>query len=209
VKSIPKITGIILAAGKSSRMGTSKQLLPFKGETILQWVIDNAMASSLESVVVVLGHNADIIAPTITGKNVLVVIHEDYKSGQSSSVSAGVRALPEGSDAVLFILGDQPLVRVETINRILDAFRASKSPIVIPVFDGKRGNPVLFSSETFQQLNLLDGDRGARPLFAEYAERVELIQVDDPYIHLDVDTEEDYRRLIELEAESPNITPVR
>lgn len=192
------IAGVILAAGEASRMGRVKQLLPFKGKTVLQWVIDNAAASSLQRVVVVLGHCAGLIEPAIAGEKVTVVVNEDYKSGQSSSVKAGMRALPEGSDAVLFLLGDQPLVAPETINRVLDAYRSTHSPIVLPVFNGKRGNPVLFSRETFPALDALAGDSGARPLFEEYAARILQVQVDDPYIHFDVDTEEDYLRLLEL-----------
>lgn len=199
MKFSPSVVGIILAAGQCSRMGGIKQMLSFKGKTILQLVIDNSVASSLESVIVVLGHRADLIAPTIAGKGVTVTINEDYESGQSSSVKAGMRALPEGTDAVLFMLGDQPLVAPGTINQILEAYRTSGSPIVLPVFDGKRGNPVLFSRETFQRLNLLEGDSGARPLFEEYAGRIQQVQVDDPYIHFDIDTEEDYRRLLELD----------
>ncbi len=194
-----EVVGIILAAGQSSRMGSVKQMLSFKGKTILQRVIDNAVASSLGRVVVVLGYRADMIAPTIADKDVTVVINEDYESGQSSSIKAGLQALPDGTDAVLFMLGDQPLVAPGTINQVLDAYRISESPIVLPVFDGKRGNPVLFSRETFQRLNLLEGDSGARPLFEEYAGRIRQLPVDDSCIHFDVDTEEDYSRLLELD----------
>lgn len=199
MKFTPSVVGIILAAGLSSRMGGIKQMLSFKGKTILQLVIDNSVASALESVIVVLGHRADLIAPTIARKGVTVTINEDYESGQSSSVKTGMRALPEGTDAVLFMLGDQPLVAPGTINQILEAYRTSGSPIVLPVFDGKRGNPVLFCSETFKQLMLLEHDSGARPLFEEYAGRIQHVLVDDPYIHFDIDTEEDYRRLHELD----------
>ena len=193
------IAGVILAAGEASRMGRVKQLLPFRGKTVLQWVIDNAVASSLQRVVLVLGHRADLIEPLIAGEKVTVIKNGDYTTGQSSSVKAGMKALPAGTDAVLFLLGDQPLVAPETINRILDAYRTSRSPIVLPVFNGKRGNPVLFSRETFPRLYALAGDSGARPFFEEYAGRIQQVQVNDPYIHFDVDTEEDYQRLLELD----------
>lgn len=193
------IVGVILAAGEGSRMGAVKQLLPFKGETILERVIDNANASSLQGVVVVIGHRADLLEPMIAGKDVTIVVNGDYKSGQSSSIKAGLGALTEGVDAVLFLLGDQPLVAPETINRILDAFRSSQSPIVLPVFNGKRGNPVLFSHETFLRLEALSGDCGARGLFEEYAGRILEVPVDDGSIHFDVDTEEDYQQLLELD----------
>lgn len=197
------VVGVILAAGEGSRMGSVKQMLPFRGRTILECVIDSAIASALMKVFVVIGHRADLLEPMLTGKDVTIVINEDYKkSGQSSSLKAGLRALPEQTGAVLFMLGDQPLVTPETINLILHAFQASQSPIVLPIFNGKRGNPVLFSRETFPRLEALTGDCGARPLFKEYAGHILQIETGDHLIHFDVDSEEDYRCLLELDAES-------
>ena len=198
------IVGIILAAGEGSRMGAVKQLLPFRGKTVLQWVIDNSLNSSLQKVTVVLGHRADLIEPLITGKALQVVINSDYQQGQSSSIKAGLRALPEGTEAVMFMLGDQPLVTPETINVLLNSYHESGAPIVLPVFKGVRGNPVIFSQETFRQLELLDGDCGGRSLFQEYVGRILQVPVDDPYVRFDLDTEEDYRRLCELETEKLN-----
>lgn len=196
------IVGIILAAGEGSRMGGAiKQMLPFKGKTVLECVIDNAFASSLKRVIVVIGHRADLIGPLLEGKDVTVVINGDYESGQSSSIKAGLRVLPEECGAVLFMLGDQPLVTPETINQILSAYRTSENPIVLPVFNGKRGNPVLFSHETFSRLELLDGECGARALFDEYPEKLLQVEVNDPYIHFDLDDEDDYLRLLEFGTE--------
>lgn len=192
-----RVAAIILAAGEGSRMGTTKQLLPFRGKTILECVVDNALASSLHQVVVVLGHQADLLMPLLKNRAVHVVINNDYRRGQSSSLKAGLRALTEQTGAALFMLGDQPLVTPETINRILEAYRHSPAPVVLPVFDGKRGNPVLFSRETFQKMQLLGDDCGARPLFEEYAGRIVTVPVEDGSIHFDVDTEADYRRLLE------------
>lgn len=191
------IVGVILAAGKASRMGRVKQLLPFRGKTILQCVIDNAVASSLQEIVVVLGYQADLIEPLITGDAVTVVTNNNYKCGQSSSLKAGLMALPKQTEAVLFMLGDQPLVSSETINRILKAYQTSKGPVVLPVFNGKRGNPTLFSRETFLRMELLNGDSCTKILFEEYAGRIITVPVDDDSIHFDVDTEADYLRLLE------------
>lgn len=203
MSSVSTVAGVILAAGDSSRMGRVKQMLPFNGKSILRCVVENAVASSLQSVIVVIGHEADRIEPMISGCDVTIVINRDYKAGQSASVKLGLYALPEGTEAVLYMQGDQPLVGPGTINRILDAYRDSPGPIVFPVFNGKRGNPVLFSSETFSDIELLNGDSGARPLFEKYAGMLQQVQVDDPYIHFDIDTEDDYRRLLELEHTLP------
>jgi molybdenum cofactor cytidylyltransferase len=198
VSRTPSITGIILAAGTGSRMGRTKQLLPFRGQTILESVIDNALASALDQVIVVLGFQAVTVAQVIAGKNVTVVVNPLYESGQSSSLKAGLQAVTREADAVLFLLGDQPLVTPETINRILAEFeRSPHSPVVLPLFAGKRGNPALFSRETFARIERLSGDYGARSLFTEYAGHILEVAVNDQSIHLDVDTEVDYHRLLE------------
>ncbi len=193
----PRVTGIILAAGEGSRMGKTKQLLPFRGKTILECTVESALASSLGQVIVVLGHRADLLKPLLEPTAVRIVINPRYREGQSSSLKAGLAAVSDDADAVLFLLGDQPLVTPALIDRILAAYRSSESPIVMPVHDGRRGNPVLFSRETFAGIQALSDDCGARPLFQEYAARLLTVAVDDPAIHFDVDTEEDYRRLLQ------------
>lgn len=197
---LSQVTGIVLAAGKSSRMGRTKQLLPFRGQTVLECVVDNALASRLQRVIVVLGYQADVVGPLLKGRDVTVVFNPLYESGQSSSLNAGLRAVTEEAEGVLFLLGDQPLVTPQTINRILNAYKASPAtPIVLPVYEGKRGNPVLFSRATFPRLETLNEDHGARPLFEEYAGHIVTVPVADSSIHFDVDTEEDYQRLLLLE----------
>jgi molybdenum cofactor cytidylyltransferase len=193
-----RVVGIVLAAGEGSRMGRTKQLLPFRGKTILQWVVDNALAASLHRVVVVLGHEADTLAPLLAGRDVDVVVNPDYRLGQSTSLKAGLSALTDETEAALFILGDQPLVSPRIMDAILAAYEASPSPIVLPVFEGRRGNPVLFSRETFPRIAALTADQGARPLFAEYEGRILPVEVSDPAIHLDIDTAEEYERLLRM-----------
>jgi len=201
MKRSHKVAGIILAAGASSRMGKTKQLLPFRGQTILECVVDNALKSSLHHIIVVIGHNADILEPLLTDKEVTIVRNPQFIQGQSTSIKAGLEAVTEEYDAAVFLLGDQPLVTPEIINLILDGFETSLSPIVLPVFKGKRGNPVLFSRETFQRLATLKDDCGARPLFEAYVERIFKAPVTSSAIHFDVDTEEDYRQLLSLERQ--------
>ena len=192
----PQVAGIVLAAGASSRMGRTKQLLPFRGQSILECVVDNALASRLHRVIVVLGHEAEVLEPLLENRAVTVVRNLHYQRGQSTSLNAGLRMLNNESSAALFLLGDQPLITPEIIDRIIAAYETSRSPIVLPVFEGRRGNPVLFAQETFARIAELSEDRGARPLFVEYAERILKVPVADPAIHLDIDTEEDYRRLL-------------
>ena len=196
----PRITGIVLAAGRGSRMGRTKQLLPFCGRTMLECVVDNACASRLERIIVVLGFQAEALVHLISGRDITLVVNPSYESGQSSSLKAGLQAVTDEADAVLFLLGDQPLVSTETINRILLEYeRSPHSPVVLPLFEGRRGNPALFSRETFARIETLSGDCGARSLFAEYAGRIVEVTVSDRSIHTDIDTEEDYQRLLEHE----------
>ncbi|GLI39357.1 molybdenum cofactor cytidylyltransferase [Geobacter hydrogenophilus] len=192
----PRVAGIVLAAGRSTRMGRPKQILPFRGRTVLECVVDNALTSGLHRVVVVLGHEAEAVMPLLGHRRVTTVVNPVYREGQSSSLKAGLGALTAETDAALFLLGDQPLVTPDTINLVIAAFADSPSPIVIPTFEGHRGNPVLFGRETFPRIEALSGDHGARGLFREYGDDIRSIDVQTPAIHFDLDTEEDYLRLL-------------
>lgn len=194
-----RIAGVVLAAGDSSRMGRPKQTLPFRGKTILEAVVDTALASSLAKVVVVLGHHAAELSALLAGRNADLVTNADYLKGQSTSTRLGLQAVQDDADAALFLLGDQPLVAPATIESLLDAYRQQPSPIIQPVFEGQRGNPVLFGRETYAHFASLADDQGARALFKIFGERVRQIPVPDPYIHFDIDTAADYQHLQKLE----------
>ncbi len=194
-----RIAGVVLAAGDSSRMGRPKQTLPFRGKTVLEAVVDTALRSSLARVVVVLGHRAAELSALLAGRDAGLVTNADYLKGQSSSTKLGLQAVRDDADAALFLLGDQPLVSLATIESLLEAYRQQPSPIIQPVFEGRRGNPVLFGRETFAHFAALADDQGARSLFKIFGERVRKIAVPDPYIHFDIDTEADYLLLQQLE----------
>lgn len=196
---VPRVAGIILAAGSSSRMGRPKQLLSFREQTVIECIVDNALNSSLCKVVVVLGHKAEELRPLFAARDVTLVLNSDYKRGQSSSIRAGLAAVRDEVDAALFLLGDQPLITPDTIDRILSAYANSPGPIVMPLFDGKRGNPVLFDRQTFDRIDSLSGDTGARILFQEYADQIVEVPLHDPAVHFDIDTEQDYNILKKME----------
>jgi molybdenum cofactor cytidylyltransferase len=198
MRSCPRIAGIVLAAGKSTRMGCLKQLLPLRGSTILQCVVNAALESTLDQVVVVLGHQARLIRPLLLNSQVTVSLNRHFERGQSSSLKCGLRALADDVDAALFLLGDQPLIRSATIDLILSTYRNSPAPIVMPVYNGQRGNPVLFSRETFPDIAALENDCGARSLFDENSDSILRVAVSDPAIRFDVDTDQDYRDLLRI-----------
>lgn len=192
-----RISGVVLAAGQSSRIGGTKQLLAFRGSTILGRVIANARGSLLDEIIVVLGHDAIEIQNKVDFAGVKVVLNDDYKKGQSSSLKMGLNNVSNRSHAAMFLLGDQPLVDECVINKVIRAYEESLSPIVIPVFAGRRGNPVVIGRELFGELAAsAKGDAGARVLFNRHADLIHHMEMDSRFIHVDVDTLEDYKSLM-------------
>jgi molybdenum cofactor cytidylyltransferase len=195
-----KISGVILAAGSSSRIGQIKQLLPFRETTLLGQVIENAVGSLLDEVVVVLGHGADQIQKVVRLDQVTVAVNEEHELGQSTSLRAGLAAAAADTDGVMFILGDQPLVRPVVMNALIDVYCGTRAPIVLPACRGKRGNPVIIDRALFPRIKSLAGDVGARVLFEEFADAIVEIEIGDDSIHLDLDTWEDYEELKDRES---------
>ncbi len=193
-----KIVGIILAAGSSRRMGRVKALLPWGDSLLLERVIDNASHSRLDSVMVVLGHEADIIMERIDFKGVRVIVNSDYNTGQSSSLRASLCALGDDTDAAMFLLGDQPFISVQIIDKLICTFCRHPSGLLIPTHRGKRGNPVLVHKSVFGMIQKITGDTGARALFDSLSGQITEVEVLDPGILLDIDTPADYQKLVPL-----------
>jgi molybdenum cofactor cytidylyltransferase len=188
------ISGVVLAAGTSSRLGRPKQLLELEGRPLLQHVVDTAAASGLDEVVVVLGHDSKRIASTLElPPGTRVVVNHDYEAGQSTSLRAGLDSVDPRSDAAAILLGDQPRLTPSAIRKALDAFRASEAPIMRALWQGQPGHPVVLARSEWGSVKKLKGDKGARDLVAASA-RVEVIEMGEPPVE-DVDTWEQYERL--------------
>jgi molybdenum cofactor cytidylyltransferase len=188
------VAGIILAAGKSSRMGGEiKLLLDVHGKPMLRHVVESALHSALDEVIVVLGYEHERILESIDFKGATVVFNPDFLKGQSTSLKAGIAAVGESCDAALFLLGDLPLVCPGVIDAVVQKYKSTHASIVVPVFAGKRGNPVLLARSLFPMVLALEGDIGARPILAAHKDLIETVDIEHDGIHLDVDTWEDYR----------------
>lgn len=220
------ILGALLAAGTGTRFGEGNKLLAdLDGEPVVARAARTLAESDIDACVAVVGHDSEAVAEALPD-DVAVVANPDYERGQSASLRRGVAVARErGADAVVFALGDLPCVRVETVDALIDAYRSEiaavrdgteaapdeadadcdgtdtdRPGIVAPRHEGRRGNPVLFDVRYFDALASVDGDVGGRALLD--SEPVAWVDVDDPGVRLDVDTERDLRALRERQSRS-------
>jgi molybdenum cofactor cytidylyltransferase len=196
---IEKTAGIILAAGSSSRYGQPKQLLDWKGKSFIRHVTETALRSALEPVVVVTGFQHAEIESQLQDLPVSIVYNMDYEQGQSTSIKAGISALPENVGAAVFLLADQPQIPVEIIRALVESHASDLQEILAPlVLEEKRANPVLFDRVTFPSLLTLQGDVGGRGIFDRH--KVSYLPWHDDILIFDVDKPEDYERLKRIES---------
>ncbi|HEV7635273.1 MAG TPA: molybdopterin-binding/glycosyltransferase family 2 protein [Bradyrhizobium sp.] len=186
------VAAIILAAGRSTRMGGPNKLLAeLGGKPLVRIATEQALASKAQGVIVVTGHQADQVEKALQGLNVKFVRNPDFAEGLASSVKAGISAVPADADGAVICLGDMPLIDAHLIDRLIETFAPDGGNlIVVPVSDGRRGNPVLWSRRFFAELMTLDGDIGARHLIAKHAEAVAEVPVEGRGAFLDIDTPE-------------------
>jgi molybdenum cofactor cytidylyltransferase len=191
--STPVIAAVVLAAGESSRMGADKALLMYRGRTFLENIISALRDAGVGRVVVVLGHHAELIQQSIDLSSVEVVINQDYRQGQTSSLQAGLRVLaanmPEG---VLLCLVDHPVISTDTVQNLIRNFKSADRLVVIPQLNGMHGHPVLVGREVFDQIAALGPDQGADTVIHLYRSQTEFVEVTDPGILIDVDDPESY-----------------
>lgn len=186
-----RVHAIILAAGRSSRMGGSNKLLAtFDGEPLVRQVAAHALASKARGVTVVIGHEADAVKAALTGLDISTVANPDFSDGLSTSVRAGLAALPQNADAAMIVLGDMPRVTSADLNRLIEAFARDRGAVIVRASSGgKRGNPVILPRAAFADLALVEGDEGARSLME--SGRFEVVDVDiGEAAMVDVDTPE-------------------
>jgi len=189
------LSGVVLAAGESRRMGKPKQLLPFGDETILERVVDALLGAGVGEVIVVLGHLAEHIRVVLGDRPVRVVINESYREGMLSSVQCGVRAIAASQNAALFALGDQPHIESHVVSEVIQAYRSGEAGMVIPRYRGKKGHPIIINLLRYRAAILqLPVHVGLNALMQEHADDVRFIEVSTEDIIRDIDVPEDYSR---------------
>ena len=191
------VAAIILAAGMSTRMGSLKQLLPWGNSTILGSTIDLYAAAGVDKIIVVVGYCAEKIIDVLQAKPVEWVLNRDYPSGMASSLRMGIKALGKDDDACLLGLGDTPLLKIATIKSIVKAYCQHKNKIIVPVYKGRSGHPVLVGNRFYSELSAVKGDIGARVLLKNYEKEVHRLEVKDEGVIIDIDKPENYRAYYE------------
>ncbi len=187
----PRVAALVLAAGQAKRMGSNKLVEQLNGKALVRHAVDAALASQAEPVILVTGHQREAVEEALEGLDLLSVHNRAYAAGLSTSLKRGLAALPEGIEAAVVLLGDMPRVSPGTIDRLIASFNPLESrAICLPTFEGKRGNPVLLGRQFFTELQIIEGDQGARELLREYADLVAEVAIDDSAILLDIDTPE-------------------
>lgn len=185
------MVGVVLGAGRSSRFGAPKQLLPFEDTTLLGQVVRNANASNLDQVVVVLGRASEELRASVDFGRAVVVENTAYGTGCASSLLAGMDAAGESCEALILLLGDQPGVRPEFINFALAEWRRERPWASVTSYREKLGHPFIFAREAFDDLRGLHGDKAVWKLIEAYPDRVLRIEI-EAALPPDVDTPEDY-----------------
>jgi len=198
---VSRVSAIVLAAGLSSRMGTAKALVRIGGKTMLERVLGTLRESLVSEIVVVLGHSAGTIQRSIDFGNARPVINDSYREGMAGSLNIGLSNVSDHADAALIVLADQPFLKPETINCLIDEYRSKRPEIVIPVYRGFRGNPVLLSRSVFPELASLTGDIGCRAIFGNHTRGILKVPVDDAGTLVDLDTKEDIHRIEQTGAQ--------
>jgi molybdenum cofactor cytidylyltransferase len=190
------VGAVVLAAGRSARMGSPKPLLPCGGTSFLGAILRSLACSHVTAVRVVLGHAAADVRSAAALPDDLAVVNPAWETGMLSSVQCGLRALPPECEAFVLWPVDHPLATPSTVDRLIDLHVATRASVVIPVHEGRRGHPVLFSSSLRGELMSAPEALGARAVVRAHAHRLLEAVVDDPGVVADVDTPEDYERFL-------------
>lgn len=193
------MSALVPAAGMSTRMGRNKLLLSFKGKPLIAHALDTLLASAVDEIIVVLGYEADQVRAAIGERRVRFVENRNYHEGLGSSVHAGFAAIPAQASAIMVYLADQPLLEPGDANFLIRAFaeagKTNKS-IVVPLFRGQRGNPVIMNSSYKASILAIAGETGCRRVIKQNPDQVLTVEMETDHVVRDIDTMEEYERLV-------------
>lgn len=196
----PRVAGIVLAAGMSTRFGANKLLAPLRGKPLVRLVAEAALASQLDPVVAVLGHQSErlraALGELVDHDRLAIAVNPAYGDGQSGSVVAGLKAVQDDCAGAMFLMGDQPLLDAAIVDQLIAAYRRSGKEICYPSVAGKRRNPVIFGARFFPAILALTGDTGARALIDANPEAAIAVEFNRPTAFRDVDRDRDLDDLI-------------
>lgn len=192
MSAAPRVSGVVLGAGRSTRTHPLNKLVqPVLGAALATHIVDAVLATPMHERIVVTGHESDQLRAALSGRPVRFVHNPDFASGLASSIRCGVQAVSDDSDGVLICLADMPQIRDEHLMALLDAFaRSGGNAVCVPTFGPTRGNPVVWPRAAFAALQGLRGDVGGRTLLPQFAERITWIAMPDAAVLRDVDTAE-------------------
>lgn len=194
------LSAIVLAAGRSSRMGALKQLLPFGDTSVIERIVTMLLTSQVTETIVVLGHRADEIEAQLTGYGVRFVRNPNPEGDMLSSVQCGVEAAVQGH-GVMIVLGDQPLITAEMVDDLIAYYEQQQDAFVIPVHEEKRGHPMIISPRYREDILSLSGSNGLKELRDRYPDAISRVSVDTETMLIDMDYYHEYedalRRLSE------------
>ena len=191
------LSSVVLAAGESRRMGSwLKALLPLRGSTFLEVIVHTMVSAGVDECLVVTGYKHESIRTSVQLAEARFLVNEDWKSGQLSSLQTAVRALSPGSKGMLFIPVDHPLVNIASYRLLIERWQKNRDRMIIPRYEGRKGHPAIFPSRLYDPLlhDTLQG--GARDLIYREMDSVLFVPVPDPGVIYDIDTPDDYKRLI-------------
>ena len=179
-------------------MGEPKQLLPFGNSTIIETAIGNMLGSTLDEVIVIIGHESERVRRKIQNKPVKVLFNPDYQEGMLTSAQCGVQALPEWADAFALMLVDQPFITPDLINRVVDAYNGTDKGIALPSYNYRRGHPVIFNRRYASDILALKAESdGIRSLFRKNADDIHYVIVDTNRVLKDIDYRKDYEEALQ------------
>lgn len=186
---------VILAAGRSSRMGAMKLLLPLGSRPVIAQVVATALSTELRPVIVVIGHLASQVSAALPHTGEIVIENAKYADGQSTSLHAGLAALPSHAPGVVVMLGDQPLVTPAQLTLLAAVASETGAPIIAASYGGRRGNPVFFKRTVFAELLRVTGDSGGREIFSRHRQDLTLVDMADASASLDIDDPDSYTQV--------------